>query len=179
MTGRCCTRRILATRTRLRRYDSFCHENPMTPLLTGINHIAILTEDLNRFVDFYTVVFDAQMVFAETVPGFRHAILRLGSDSWLHPAQITGNSHGAALPATFNRGHLDHIALTAGSAEGFEIVRHRLIVRGASNGSIEDFGAFHSLRFEDPDGMHAEMVLIVDPALRGIHAPLPLRNKTN
>ena len=45
---------------------------------------------------------------------------------------------------------------------------------GASNGTIEDLGAFHALWFTDPDGMRGELTLIVDPALRGIHAPRPL-----
>jgi hypothetical protein len=61
------------------------------------------------------------VVFEETTPAFRHAILRTGPDSWLHPAQATGNEHGAGLPAMFQRGHLDHIALTASSLEALAI----------------------------------------------------------
>ena len=52
--------------------------------------------------------------------------------------------------------------------------RARLVERGASNGAVEDLGAFHSLWFEDPDGMHGEVTVIVDRELRGIHEPRPL-----
>jgi hypothetical protein len=39
---------------------------------------------------------------------------------------------------------------------------------------VEDLGAFHSLWFEDPDGMRVEPTVLVDPALAGIHEPHPL-----
>ncbi len=140
-------------------------------LLSGLNHVAVLTGDLNRFTDFYTNVLGLEIVFTESAPGFRHAILRIGPDAWLHPAEITGNTHTSALPAMFTRGHLDHLALTAASQTAFDTLRARLIERGASDGVVETLGAFHTLWFEDPDGMQAELVLIVNPALRGIHEP--------
>ena len=52
----------------------------------------------------------------------------------------------------FQRGHLDHVALGARSAADFETLRQRLVDRGATDGTIEDLGAFHSLWFVDPDG---------------------------
>jgi catechol 2,3-dioxygenase-like lactoylglutathione lyase family enzyme len=143
-------------------------------LLTGINHVAVMTDDLDRFVDFYTDVFGLEVVFEEATPAFRHAILRTGPDSWLHPAEVVGNAHGTALPAMFDRGHLDHLALTAASSESFAELRKRLVERGADPGEVEDLGAFHALWFEDPDGMRVEVTVIVDPELRGIHAPQPL-----
>jgi len=132
-------------------------------MLTGVNHVAVMTADLDRFVGFYTDVFDLDVVFTETGPAFRHAILRAGPDSWIHPAELTDSAHGDALPTMFDRGHLDHVALGADSPESFETLRRRLIQRGATDGAVEDLGAFHSLWFRDPDGMHAELTLIIDP----------------
>src|SRR5690606_1718627 len=63
------------------------------PLVAGVNHVAVLTDDLDRFVEFYTGTFDLEVVFEETTPAFRHAILRAGETSWLHPAEVTGNEH--------------------------------------------------------------------------------------
>ena len=143
-------------------------------LLTGLNHVAVLTADLDRFVAFYTEVFDVEVVFREDTPAFRHAILRTGAESWLHPAQVGENPHAVALPDMFGRGHLDHIALGARDAAGFAEARARLMERGASDGAVEDLGAFHSIWFVDPDGMRGELILIVDTTLAGIHAPRPL-----
>lgn len=144
------------------------------PLLSGVNHVAVLTDDLDRFVDFYTDLFDLTVVFEEDATDFRHAIIRTGEHSWLHPAQVNGNAHGTALPGMFARGHLDHIALTAESVEAFETIRQRLVDRDVTAGVVEDLGAFHSVWFTDPDGMRVELVVIVDSELRGIHEPRPL-----
>ena len=119
-------------------------------------------------------MFELEVVFEETTPAFRHAILRTGPASWLHPAEVHGNTFGTASPAMFDRGHLDHLALTASSSHAFEAIRQRLIDRGASDGEIDDLGAFRSIWFNDPDGMRGEVVVIVDEQLRGIHAPRPL-----
>jgi hypothetical protein len=105
----------------------------------------------------------------------RSCRLRAGASSWLHPAAITGNAHGTALPDMFTRGHLDHIALLAPSREAFARIRERLVERGASGGTVEDLGAMHALWYSDPDGMRGEVCLIVDAELRGFHAPVPLR----
>lgn len=143
-------------------------------LLKGLSHVAVMTADLDRFVAFYTQVFGMEEVFRESVPGLRHAILRVSMDSWLHPAEIPGNSHAAAVAQMFHRGHLDHIALTARSSEHFDELRKRLKEVGASDGAVEDLGSFHSLWFQDPDGMRGELVLVVNATLEGIHAPRPL-----
>jgi catechol 2,3-dioxygenase-like lactoylglutathione lyase family enzyme len=147
--------------------------------VTGLNHVAVVTADLDRFVSFYTRMFGMEEVFRERLPGLAHAILRIADGScWLHPAEIPGNEHAAAIPEMFSRGHLDHIALTAQSSESFEALRGRLVEAGASDGAVEDLGAFQSLWFQDPDGMRGELILLLNPTLKGIHAPQP-RNETS
>jgi catechol 2,3-dioxygenase-like lactoylglutathione lyase family enzyme len=143
-------------------------------MLTGVNHVAVMTEDLDRFISFYREVFELEVVFEETTPAFRHAILRTGPDSWIHPAEVADNPHRTGLPEFFQRGHLDHVALSATSKQTFELLRGRLIDRGATSGAVDDLGAFHSLWFEDPDGMRVELTVIVDADLRDIHEPRPL-----
>jgi len=143
-------------------------------LVNGINHVAVLTADLERFLEFYRQVFDMPLLFEETTPAFRHAIVRSGPSSWLHPAEVFGGAHGSALPRMFERGHLDHLALGAASPAAFELCRRRLLERGATRGEVEDLGAFHALWFEDPDGMRGELSLIVDSELREFHAPIKL-----
>jgi catechol 2,3-dioxygenase-like lactoylglutathione lyase family enzyme/GNAT superfamily N-acetyltransferase len=151
---------------------SAMHRSPAAPLVSALNHIAIMTRDLDRFIDFYRDVLGMELLFREDTPNFRHAILGGGALSWLHPVQVPGNGHAAASDRMFDRGHLDHIALAAMSPEAFMELRERLVARGASDGGIDDLGAFQTLWFRDPDGMRVELTLIVDPALREFHAPV-------
>jgi catechol 2,3-dioxygenase-like lactoylglutathione lyase family enzyme len=157
---------------------------PDTPaacsMLTGINHVALVTNDLDRFIAFYTEVFGLEVVLDEEVPGFRempgfrHALLRLGVDSVLHPFEVQDNPYGCGLPDMLQRGHLDHVALTVADGATLDEVRRRLVARGASDGAITSFGPIHSVWFVDPDGMGSEVVLVLDPSLRGLHGPQPL-----
>jgi catechol 2,3-dioxygenase-like lactoylglutathione lyase family enzyme len=143
-------------------------------MLKGVNHIAVMTADLDRFVEFYTQVFDMEMVFSEDTPTFRHAILRAGPDSWVHPIALTEpTDDGKASPSTFHRGHLDHFALTASSPQSFDEARSRLSARDACGTGVDCLGPFRSVWFTDPDGMRGELVLITDASLQGIHEPRP------
>src|SRR5215216_1017240 len=136
------------------------------PAVTGLNHVAVMTADLDRFIAFYTSAFGFEVVFRESVEGMRHAVLRIGAESWLHPVEVQGGQHVSGDSAMFQRGHLDHLALTAASGEAFEQTRRRLVAAGASDGAVDDLGAYHALWFADPDGMRGELVLIVEPSLR-------------
>ena len=137
--------------------------------------MAVLTDDLDRFVAFYRDVFDVDVVFSEDSPAFRHAILRAGPDL-VDPSRRgrSAANTGPTPPTMFDRGHLDHVAIGAASPAAFDELLPRLVTRGASDGTVEDLGAFHSLWFRDPDGMQAELTLVVDDTLAGIHAPRPM-----
>jgi catechol 2,3-dioxygenase-like lactoylglutathione lyase family enzyme len=147
-------------------------------LTTGINHVAIMTEDLDRFVAFDTEVFGASVVFEETNPTFRHAILSVGGVSVLHPVQPDDNPHGPASDAMFRRGHLDHLAVDVPSREAFDELRARLVERGVSDGVVTDLGPKLSFWSVDPDGMHLEVDWVRDPSLQGFHAPRPIAQST-
>lgn len=145
-------------------------------LTTGINHVAIMTQDLDRFTAFYTDVLGAAVVFQETTPQFRHAILSVGGVSVLHPVQPTDNPYGPGSDAMFHRGHLDHLAVDAPSREAFDELRARLVVRGSTDGAVTDLGPKLSFWFVDPDGMHIEVDWVRDPSLHGFHAPRPVED---
>ena len=116
----------------------------------------------------------AAVVFEETTPQFRHAIVRVGGVSVLHPIEVSGSRHGHASAAMTDRGHLDHLALDVPSREAFDEVRSRLVERGVSDGAVTDLGPKLSFWFVDPDGMHMEVDWVRDPSLQGFHAPRPV-----
>ena len=143
-------------------------------LVNGINHVAVVTADLDRFCAFYVEVVGAAVVFEETTPAFRHAILSVGGDGVLHPIEVAGNPHGQASPAPLDRGHLDHFALNVPSHAAFEQLRGRVLGRGVSDGVVTDLGPKLSFWFTDPDDTHVEVDWVRDPSLAGFHAPVPV-----
>jgi catechol 2,3-dioxygenase-like lactoylglutathione lyase family enzyme len=57
-------------------------------LVAGVHHVTFLTEDLDRLLAFYVRVFDAEVTLDMTEEGLRHAFLKVGSATVLHPFQI-------------------------------------------------------------------------------------------
>lgn len=132
-------------------------------LTTGCNHVAVVTEDLDRFLRFYTEVFDAQVRWHLDEGPLRHALLDLGGGFGLHPFQLAdGSVHARGSATMFDRGHLDHLAIDVPDVAAFEEVRRRLVACGASDGTVTDFGVTRNVWFEDPDGHGSEIALWVD-----------------
>jgi hypothetical protein len=59
----------------------------------------------------------------------------------------------------FTHGPIDHLGLQATDRNAFVEIRRRLMARGASDGSVTDFGRAHSVFFVDPDGLEGEVLL--------------------
>jgi catechol 2,3-dioxygenase-like lactoylglutathione lyase family enzyme len=126
-------------------------------LLNGIDHVAILTTDTNRLIDFYEYAFDA-IVEHTTVDGpVRLTFLNIGPNTELNIFEIDGNHEAEHQTPMFGRGRLDHIGLRAASVEAFAEIRRRLIDRAATDGFVTDFGPVLSLFFTDPDGLEGEV----------------------
>ncbi len=128
--------------------------------LTGISHVAVVTGDLDRFVDFYRDVFGLQVVAALEDDHGRHSMLGIGPQSFLHAFERPGSAHSDGSSTIFERGHIDHLALAAGDAAAFEALRQELVRRGATDGEVSEFGIGRSVYFEDPDGMGCEVVMM-------------------
>lgn len=132
-------------------------------LTAGCNHIALVTEDLDRFVEFYGQVFEAEVRVDLQEGPLRHALVDLGGGFSLHPFEFAdGNDDAAASEAMFGRGHLDHLAINVDDVESFEVLRKRLVDAGASDGTVTDFGVVRTVWFRDPDGMGCEIAIWAD-----------------
>lgn len=141
-------------------------------LLDGFNHVAILTADTDRFVAFYREVFDAT-VDGELRPGdgMRLTFLKVGPTAEFNVFEVAGNEEAGRQTPMFGRGRLDHLALQAASLDAFDVIRGRLMARGASDGFVTDFGPILSLFFRDPDGLEAELCVPNPDAKPGVMNP--------
>ena len=150
-------------------------------LLDGVNHIAGITPDLDRLTRFYRDVFDAE-IEAVLDDGLRHAMIRLGPNTVLHPFELPAGVPLPDVAPMFRRGRLDHFALNATGEDAFQELRARIVAAGAGDGEIVDLGPGRSVGFRDPDGNELEVVLMKPgarwdaalPPSEWVRTPLPV-----
>ena len=126
-------------------------------LLSGINHVAVLTGDTERFLEFYAGVFDATHEALEERDEFKLTLVWVGPTAELNVFEVASNTEHERQVPMFGRGRLDHFGFQAASLDAFDTIRDRLIERGATDGFVTDFGHVLSLFFRDPDGLEAEV----------------------
>lgn len=143
--------------------------------VTGFNHLAVLTGDLERLVAFYSDVLGGEPVDVPPQPGSTRArAVRFGPTAALVVVEVDDNPHADGRGDELRRGHLDHVGFEVPTAAALEAVRQRLVACGASDGRIDDYGALVTVGFTDPDGMATEVCWLRDPALRDLHHPVPV-----
>ncbi len=135
--------------------------------LTGFDHVAVLTSDLDAFVAFYEDVFGARSEGGLTEDGVRMVVLRIAPGSEINIFQIDGNDEATRQTPIFGRGRLDHFAFRAASLDDFDQLRDRLVARGCSDGFVTDFGHVLSVFFRDPEGLEAEVCVANPDAVPG------------
>jgi catechol 2,3-dioxygenase-like lactoylglutathione lyase family enzyme len=142
-------------------------------LTDGFNHVAILTNDMDRLHRFYEEVFDAPHRQVQGGPGepFWMTVIDVGEGRELNVFQMAGNTEADRQVPMFGRGRIDHLALQAASFDTFKEIRSRLMARGATDDFVTDFGPVLSVFFRDPDGLECE-VCVTDPEQRvGVFNP--------
>ena len=132
-------------------------------LLRGYNHVAILTNDTDRLHAFYQEVFDAKVEEVQHDDEMRLSFIHVGPYNAINVFQFTGNHEADKQVPMFGRGRIDHFGLEAESQEAFDLIRERLIAKGANDGFVTDFGRELSLFFRDPDGLEGEVLFMHKP----------------
>jgi catechol 2,3-dioxygenase-like lactoylglutathione lyase family enzyme len=144
-------------------------------LLQGIDHVATITNDADRLHVFYREVFEAEVVAdmqeAPEGPGVRLSFVDIGDGTMLNVFQIDGNTEADRQFPMFGRGRIDHVGLRAKDLAAFELIRDRLMARGAADAFVTDFGPDLSVFFTDPDGLEGEVLVANPDAVPGAQHP--------
>jgi catechol 2,3-dioxygenase-like lactoylglutathione lyase family enzyme len=130
------------------------------PLTTGFNHIATLTDDMDRTTRFYETAFDATVVFEierrDDHP--RMKIVDVGGGAALNVFEVPLDEIIGERRRQGHRGAIDHFAFAVDSRATLEDVKVRLEKAGAQEiGEIQQLGSEWSLFFRDADGMELEV----------------------
>ncbi len=129
-------------------------------LLAGVNHVAVITDDTERFVRFYREVFEATVSHTENIGPGTLTMVDIGPRTEFNVFEVRGDAApGLVRGSMFGHGPIDHIGLQAADSDAFVEIRKRLVAHGASDGFVTDFGRAHSVFFTDPDGLEGEVLL--------------------
>lgn len=131
---------------------------PMT-LLTGINHVAVISADLDRLMDFYRRMFGAETVLDMKEEHLRIALIEVGPTSMI-AAFVFPDGRVPEPGPKFARGRHDHVCLNAASEAAFRELRGRLVAEGATDGTVIDVGPAMEFSFTDPDGWEGEVMWV-------------------
>jgi catechol 2,3-dioxygenase-like lactoylglutathione lyase family enzyme len=129
-------------------------------LLDGVNHVGMITENTERFVQFYKDVFGATVSNVEHLPGGTLTMVDIGPKTELNVFELADMDE-QTRGSMFSHGPIDHIGLQAKDKESFDEIRRRLMANGATDGFVTDFGKSLSIFFVDPDGLEGEVLLFL------------------
>lgn len=134
------------------------------PQITGFDHVATVTADLDRIVAFYQEVFDARVTFemAATDRHLRMVILGLGAVA-LNITEQPEDTIVGDRTKPGRRGPIDHYGIGVATRADLDLMRQRLLQRGADVGDVHRLSDTWSLFFRDPDGMELEVCTPAEP----------------
>jgi catechol 2,3-dioxygenase-like lactoylglutathione lyase family enzyme len=131
--------------------------NAASPV-SAINHIALMTGELDRLADFYATAFGAQIVArSEGTP--RKCFLRLTPATSLHLFEVGPERARRTEDGAFDPGSINHFALEARNPGEFVRIRAGLIQAGRADETVYDAPDLYTIFATDPDGLFIELIL--------------------
>ena len=158
---------------------------PESPRWQGINHLALVTPDMDTTVRFYAGVLGMRLVATTMAGPMRHYFFEMGRGNTVAFFEIPGaETFAKAAGAPGDRAiQLDHISFDVPDEHAVEALRKRLLAAGSEVTPVVDHGFIRSVYFTDPHGIALEASWWVldgtgrddptDPALFGDPDPVP------
>jgi catechol 2,3-dioxygenase-like lactoylglutathione lyase family enzyme len=130
------------------------------PRWGGVNHLALVTDDMDATVRFYHGVLGAQLVATIGTPAFRHYFFEIGPSNTVaffeyrdFPLDTFAKPAGVPDPRAIQ---FDHLSLDLPDEEALHALRARLTDHGCEITEVVDHGVMHSVYFTDPNGIALE-----------------------
>ena len=130
---------------------------PDAPDWRGINHLALVTPDMDATVRFYHGILGARLVATVGTAAFRHYFFEVGSqctvaffeyaDAIVEPLIKPAGVPSARAP------QFDDLSLNLPDEQALRDLRHRLLAADYEVTDVIDHGVVRSIYFTDPDGI--------------------------
>lgn len=137
----------------------------------GVNHLALVTPDMDATVRFWHGVLDARIVATIGTPSFRHYFFDIGPGNTVAFFEYRNQTLAAyAKPAGVPyeaASQFDHLSLNLADEDALLRLRDRLKSHGCEVTDVIDHGFLRSIYFSDPTGIALEASWwTIDPTAR-------------
>jgi catechol 2,3-dioxygenase-like lactoylglutathione lyase family enzyme len=134
------------------------HELPDAPDWRGINHLALVTPDMDATVRFYAGVLGMRLSATLMAGPMRHYFFEMGPENTVAFFEVAGmETFAKAAGAPGDRAiQLDHLSFNVPDEHALEVLRKRLLAAGTEVTGVVDHGIMHSVYFTDPNGIALE-----------------------
>jgi catechol 2,3-dioxygenase-like lactoylglutathione lyase family enzyme len=138
------------------------------PRWRGINHLALVTDDMDATVRFYHGVLGARLVAHLAGPSFRHYFFEFGQGCTVAFFEYTAHlatpfAKPAGVPDA-RAAQFDHLSFNLADEAALLALRERLSAAGCGVTEVVDHGFLRSVYFTDPSGIALEASCwVIDP----------------
>jgi catechol 2,3-dioxygenase-like lactoylglutathione lyase family enzyme len=138
------------------------------PRWRGVNHLALVTNDMDETVRFYVGVLGARLVATVGTPSFRHYFFDFGTNSTLaffdyNDVRADTYAKPAGIPVP-EAAQFDHLSFDLVDEEALLELRARLKNANCEVTDVVDHGFIRSIYFTDPNGIALEASYwVLDP----------------
>ena len=149
-------------------------------MLTGINHLAFITDDMEKTIRFYRDLLEMELNAGVGHGGYRHYFFKFGEAQvaffeYAGASPMERKFHGS--PTTKPLG-FDHVSFTVGSREELFRFKDRLDAAGVEVTGAVDHGTIWSIYFFDPNNIPLEIswdcMEVVKPPAMSDDDPMPI-----
>ena len=128
------------------------------PRWRGINHLAMVTPDMDETVRFYHGVLGMPLVATVMAGPMRHYFFEIAPENTIAFFEVKG-SQPFARPAGMpdkRKAQFDHLSFNVADEDALLRLRDRLKEMGCEVTDVVDHGFVHSIYFTDPHGIALE-----------------------
>jgi catechol 2,3-dioxygenase-like lactoylglutathione lyase family enzyme len=135
-------------------------ERPMeNPRWRGVNHLALVTPDMDATVRFYHGVLGMRLVASVMAGPMRHYFFEIGPENTVAFFEVKGAESFAApagIPDRLRKAQFDHLSFNVADEDALVELQSRLRAFGCEVTPVVDHGFVRSIYFTDPAGIALE-----------------------